>query len=373
MTPDLFSAKIVCDTSILRGAGVASAPYQVLKGLVGAGLAEVYIPELVLEEYRTQWRDTVQSNVTAGLKALEALNSDSLLSSKSLSTVKQSLAELNDLDIESLSGEYITSFIQDTGFQAYPLTFEQAKTAWIRYFSGRLPSKRIKFRSDIPDAHVLAAVAEMREKTDQVLFVCADKLLREAGKDIDGVACFEDFDSLLESHFIGTYLTKWQLEEKWVSFKNSLDYNLVQKQVSDFVFEHGGGLLSYQEVHDAQIPEDNNTASITLYGEAEEIEINDPRDWGGGFLRYTVTFFSECLLSFSVYRADAFDVPEWVSVTIGDPETDHYFDAEGYAVVIVTVDVTVRINLNSSGDNDDDLIDEISFDTNSLEMSLSET
>lgn len=34
-------------------------------------------------------------------------------------------------------------------------------------------------------------------------------------------------------------------------------------------------------------------------------------------------------MTFYVYRSDAFDLPEWVSVSGGDYEEDHYFEADG--------------------------------------------
>lgn len=65
-------------------------------------------------------------------------------------------------------------------------------------------------------------------------------------------------------------------------------------------------------------------------------------------------------------------MPEWVSVTLGDFEKDHYFDAEGYAQVIANVDVTVRIRLNAEFEDIDELIEDICFEQGSLELSLAQ-
>ena len=50
-------------------------------------------------------------------------------------------------------------------------------------------------------------------------------------------------------------------------------------------------------------------------------------------------------------------------MTFGDFDKDHYFDAEGYAVIEVTVDVTVRIRIEAEELATEDLIEDISFET----------
>jgi hypothetical protein len=42
----MFAPAVVLDTSILHNSSVSSAPFQVLKKLVEAGLLRVFIPEL---------------------------------------------------------------------------------------------------------------------------------------------------------------------------------------------------------------------------------------------------------------------------------------------------------------------------------------
>lgn len=93
-------------------------------------------------------------------------------------------------------------------------------------------------------------------------------------------------------------------------------------------------------------------------------------DWGGGLLRYQTTYFSDCLLSWAIFKGDAYSVPEWVSVS--GEVNDHYFDAEGYAAVIVTVDVTVKIKVEDDADGVAGSVDEISFEDHSLDLSLAD-
>lgn len=372
MTPDLFSPAIVLDTSILNNSSVSAAPFQVMKKLIEAGLTRVYVPELAIEEFRTQWRDKNQSNITQGIKSMKALAGETLLPDYITQNTKQLSESLTKLDLEELSKKFLDNYMANNGFLILPLTFEQARDAWRRYFVGNLPSKKIKHRSDIPDAHIVAALNEMSAKEAHVLFVTADKGQRESADENETVICFDSLDALIKSVQLTPLIAKWETEQNWQTLQATLPFEEVADRVTAFVLYTGGSLISWEEVHDSQIPEDNHSATITAYGEPDEIEIEGPEDWGVGILRYRATYFSESLLSFSVFKSDAFDVPEWVSVTLGDFEKDHYFDAEGYAQVIANVDVTVRIRLNAEFEDIDELIEDICFEQGSLELSLAQ-
>jgi hypothetical protein len=370
MTPDLFSVPIVLDTSVLHSTSASSAPFQVLKGLAETGLVRVFVPELAAEEFRTQWRDKNQSNISQGVKALKALSSEALLPASVTTGAGHLSDQLSLVDLESLSNDFLTKYMKDNGFEILPLSFDQAKGAWKSYFVGNLPSKKVKHRPDIPDAHIVAALEELVANESNVLFASLDKGQREAASEVTGVICFDSLETVVKSAQLQPLLAKWQAGQKWKAVQNTLSFDEVTERVRGFVQANGGELLSWEEISDQSIPEDNHTASITMYGEADEVQIDGPEDWGGGLLRYRATYFSECLLSFQVFRGDAFDVPDWVSVSIGDFEKDHYFDAEGYAVVIAKVDVTVRIKLDDDVQDIDDRLEDISFESGSLELEL---
>jgi hypothetical protein len=370
MTLDLFHAVIVLDTSVLHNAGATSAPFQVLRGLVAGGLSRVLIPELAVEEFRTQWRDRNQTNIGQGVKALKALAGEVVLQKEIVADAANLSARLSKVDIESLSSNFMDGYLSQNGFEIIPLSFDQAKDAWKSYFIGNLPSKKAKHRPDIPDAHIVAALKELSVKEATILFASSDKGQREAASEIVNVVCFDNLEALIKSEQLKPLIAKWESEEKWRAIQKTLPFGEVAQLVQAFVQENGGELLSWEMVSDPTIPEDSHTALVSLFGEPEEVEIGEPQDWGGGLLRYNATYFSECLLEFRVFRGDAFDVPEWVSVSIGDFEKDHYFGAEGYAVVIAEVDVTVRINLDDASVQITDRVEDISFEMGSLELKL---
>lgn len=370
MTPDLFSPAIVIDTSALHGTSVSGAPFQVLKGLVKAGLVKVYVPKLAFEEFRTQWRERHLANAAQAEKALKSLFGEAVLPNNLKATAQSVTAALSEVDWEERSQQFASSYMHENGFEILPLTLDQSTSAWDDYFRGELPSKKVKHRPDLPDAHIVAALREFALDQGDVSFVSADKGQLEAAGQIAGVTCFESLDSLIKSTTLQPYLAKWQADQKWQLLQEDLEFDEITKRVEEFVATEGAGLLDMAEVTDSAIPEDNHTALILMRDDPEEIDLIGPEDWGGGLLRYQASFFSDCLLSWAVFRGDAYNLPEWVSVS--GEVNEHYLDAEGNAVVLAGVDVTVRIRVEDDTEGSAGSIADISFEDGSLELSLPE-
>ena len=368
MTPDLFSTAIVLDTSALHGTSVSGAPFQVLKGLVAAGLVEVFVPYLAIEEFRTQWRERHLASAAQAGKALKALGGEAVLPDGLMNDAQGVASGLAKVDWETRSHQFASKYMQEHGFHALPLSLHKSTSAWADYFRGELPSKKVKHRPDLPDAHIIAALREFGSTHEEVSFVSSDKGQREAAEEIVGVTCFDSLDALVKSPKLQPFFAKWQTDQKWKLLQKSLSTDDISEYVHAFVASEGGDLISSTEIIDPAIPEDNHTALVTMYGEPDEIELEGPEDWGGGLMRYRATFFSECLLSWAVFRGDAYHLPEWVSVS--GEVNEHYLDAEGYAVVEVNVDVTVKIRVEDDAHGAAGSIAEISFEDGSLELGL---
>lgn len=370
MTPDLFSTAVVLDTSALHGTSVSGAPFQVLKGLVEAGLVKVFIPHLALEEFRTQWRERHMANAGHAEKALKALSGEAVLPEDLKKEAENITSGLASVDWEMRSQQFASRYMQENGFDLLPLSIDQCTAAWTDYFSGDLPSKKVKHRPDLPDAHIIAAIREFSLTQDEISFVSADKGQLEAAGEMASITCFDNLDGLVKSPKLQPFFAKWQADQKWKALQGSLPLDEITENVRQFVASEGGELLSSTEITDAAIPEDNHTALILMYDEPDEIDLTGPEDWGGGLMRYQATFFSECLLSWAVFRGDAYNLPDWVSVS--GEVNEHYLDAEGYGVVIANVDVTVRIRVEDDGHGPAGSLADISFEDGSLELSLAD-
>lgn len=80
------------------------------------------------------------------------------------------------------------------------------------------------------------------------------------------------------------------------------------------------------------------------YGEFEEVEFNwdEAYDYGGGWVSVPIAFQADLMLHFFVFRGDAFHVPDWVSIEMGDFEEDHSFEAEGERTFSCTANLSLK-------------------------------
>ncbi|MEL6528838.1 MAG: PIN domain-containing protein [Pseudomonadota bacterium] len=369
---NLLSPVVLLDTNVIRATKENSPPFQILVQLAKAKSVRVIIPEIVLEERRTQWREQFLKDVRDGKKALSALDGEHVISQVVSGEFSKATKVLDDLDIEGLSKERYERFISANGFEVRPMDLDDARTAWDWYFSGKPPFKEVKNRKDIPDAHILASAKSVAASAPETYFVVGDKAMFDAASQMDGLTAFDTIDELISSQSFSQLRKELETEKKWQKLKALVSDASIKEHVAKHVEDYGDELLQWQDVYDQEIPEDNHTATVRANGFPSLIDVGDVQDWGAGFLRCPVTFNIEALLQFMVFRGDAFDVPDWVSVSIGDIEKEQYFDAEGYKNIDVSVDVSVRIDLDELSKSGDGEIFEVEFEEASLELSLSD-
>ncbi len=367
---NLWAPVVVLDTNIIRGASEQSTPFQILRELAQANAVKVVIPTIVLEERRTQWRARYAKNVDAAKKALSIIVGELDLANPEQLVAGQKA--LDELDIEVMSIKRYEDFLSKNGFQVRELSIDECNTAWAGYISGKPPFKEIKNRADIPDAHILASVVEIAKSAPSLYFVAGDAAMFDAANKLEGVECRDSLESLIESEAIQNLRSELEIEKKWQKVKPLVSGSTIKELVAAHVFEHGSELLEWMEIVDSSIPEDNHTALVQSYGETYAVSVGDVQDWGAGYLRCNASYSVEALLHFMVYRADAFDVPDWVSVSLGDFEKDHYFEAEGYRELAIQVPVSVKINMDALSTDVSEDIYEIAIEESEAEVSVSE-
>jgi hypothetical protein len=369
---NLLSPIVSLDTNVIRSVKENSPPFQLLVELAKAKSVRVVIPEMVIEERRTQWREQQLKNVNDAIKALSALRGEKIISNAISKSLDDTILDLENLDANALSINRYHQFLKDNNFQTRSLTLEESNLAWEGYFSGKPPFKEVKNRADIPDAHILATVQSIAKTAPESYFVAGDKAMLSAAESLDGINAYATIEDLISSTKFVELRDQLEVEKKWKKLKSLVSDIAIQQHVAKFTYEHGDEMLDWKEIRDPSIPEDNHTAVIHSNGSPSDVSVGKVEDWGGGFLRCPVTFSVEANLSFMVYRGDAFDVPDWVSVSFGDLEKDHYFEAEGYREVVVNVDVSIKIDLDQLSSSGEGEVFEIEFEEASAELSLSE-
>lgn len=368
---NLLAPVVVLDTNIIRGASEQSTPFQILRDLAHAHSVKVVIPKVVLEERRTQWRSRYAKQIDTAKQSLSILSTELTLSN--LESLTSALAALEEIDIEAMSLNRYKNFVEGNGFSIREMTIDECEAAWTGYFSGGAPFKKLKNRADIPDAHILASVVEIAKTAPTLHFVAGDAAMYDAASEIEGITCHKTLEGLIETGEIQALRFELETEKKWQKVKPLVSGATIKELVAAHVLEHGSELLEWLEVRDSAIPEDNHTALVQSYGEAYAVSVGDVQDWGAGYLRCSATYSVEALLSFMVFRGDAFDVPDWVSVSLGDFENDHYFEAEGYHELIIQVPVSVKINMDALTSDDGDEVYEVAIEESEADVTLAES
>ena len=369
---NLLSPVVSLDTNVIRSVKENSPPFQLLVELAKAKSVRVIIPEMVIEERRTQWREQHLKNVNDAIKALSALRNEKVVANELSQEFDAALKSLEGLDADALSIVRYNEFLEDNYFQSKALTIEESNLAWEGYFSGKPPFKEVKNRADIPDAHILATVQSIAKNAPESYFVAGDKAMLSAAKSLNHINAYATIDELISSARFIELRDELEVEKKWKKLKSLVSDIGIQQHVAKFTYDYGDEMLDWKEVRDPSIPEDNHTAVIHSNGTPSTVSVGKVEDWGGGFLRCPVTFNVQANLSFMVYRGDAFDVPDWVSVSFGDLEKEQYFEAEGYREIIVNADVSIKIDLDALSCSGEGEVFEIAFEEASVVLSLSE-
>jgi hypothetical protein len=339
---------LVFDTSIVRGTKWGSAPLQTLLELSKGELIDIYLPELAFEEWRTQWRDRHATGLLQGFSGLEALAADRLLPEMHRKAVEDALEACRAVDIEQLSRDRFDGILLENRLYKVPFSFEQAKEAWSSYFRGAAPHRSVKSREDLPDAHILAAVRELRGARGSLHCVTSDKGLLEALRNVEGVFTHSNFETLFDVSELRAARERWERDKAWQEVLPSVDFNVLQEEVHQFLEEHAGEYLVNLEVNSSKIPNDLDAASIRWASGAEFIEVSNPDDWGGGLLTYEVSFDVDALVLFLIDRADVFDRPSWVELSWAGDEVGRHVQAEGDVRLVVEGEVTVQVDLESA-------------------------
>jgi hypothetical protein len=360
---------ILLDTSALRSTGWDSAPFQTLMELSKAGLVEIHLPEIVYRERRSHWQERFKGLYAATTTAEKLLN-DRLLIEPHRSNVSNALEALKKIgDLETIADDAVGAFFRSHWVSRIALSADQAEEAWSGYFRGSKPYKEAKNRNDIPDGFIHAAAKELIAAHKPLQCVCGDGVLSDALEALDGTKMHKSVEDLLKDNALIMVIAEWALEKEWQQIKAKVPMGRLTDEIEEFVTGNAGEFLSGKRVRSGKIPEDNGTATIQLYGDPEHVEVGFIEDWGGGSVSVPVTFTMDVSLYFRVYRADAFDVPDWIPVA-WDQIDEHYLDAEGEVTISVSASVSAQVVFEAVEDESATLLSSVHFEESSLEIAI---
>jgi hypothetical protein len=188
------------------------------------------------------------------------------------------------------------------------------------------------------------------------------------------MTAFKSLDEFIESEECQDALTELQTSEAisdniarikklLPSAIETLQHNLDNDIVNE---------LAWKKVRHSLIRDDNNEATITMVGAAENVEytLDETEHFGDGDLGVPFAATVECELNYSLYKGDYSSLPDDEEICIRE-WNDHYFDATQNFTISVGGYVNLMIDPTELEDaelTDDELLTTIATADHSVEV-----
>lgn len=292
--------RILLDTNILHQEGLQSSRFQVLQRLIKSYVVCLFIPEMVLKEYKSKKLDQAESELKKISSALESLNRKSIID-KDKFVVRQftnflssSIKEVNrSVDSWVAENKVVVPLISETSIE----------DIFKSYFSGTGAFRNKKQREDIPDAVILDAIEKLAEE-GELLVVAKDGALIEAIKDIDNVVLFKDLTEVIDIPQLKEPLAELNASERKVtSIIETLStydssYEISEYLTNNYLVEVEG---FYGEDF-VELPYDLSNIGLTDHEvrvlNLNDVSIDSPRYLGNGKFAYSLSADCDAELSF---------------------------------------------------------------------------
>jgi rRNA-processing protein FCF1 len=318
---------IVLDTTVFRADPYFKSTEMIkLRKLCKDKKIKLVIPQIVKQEYFSQEEEFIDTakgffkNVETRLSKVTDKDERTLLES-----VKTKTNEIIKESKESIN-KRIDNFLAETHAIVKLLTLDEYNSAFDRYFDGDEPFPTKKSRKDIPDSLIFVQTLNLRD--DDIVVISNDKNLRSClGKR------FETFKIL--SDFINSD------EIKRITDIRSIDELLYQKLKSEFDFDNKEfcelainsleNELENKEIHDDNIPDDNNEGTITGINGIDGLDFQkaEIHNLGDGFFTIPFTCIIDANVKYYYFKSDYYCLDEATMKNIYTEDwNDHYFLAE---------------------------------------------
>lgn len=292
--------RILLGTNILHQEGLQSSRFQVLQRLIKSNVVCLFIPEMVLKEYKSKKLDQAESELKKISSALESLNRKSIID-KDKFVVRQftnflssSIKEVNrSVDSWVAENKVVVPLISETSIE----------DIFKSYFSGTGAFRNKKQREDIPDAVILDAIEKLAEE-GELLVVAKDGALIEAIKDIDNVVLFKDLTEVIDIPQLKEPLAELNASERKVtSIIETLStydssYEISEYLTNNYLVEVEG---FYGEDF-VELPYDLSNIGLTDHEvrvlNLNDVSIDSPRYLGNGKFVYSLSADCDAELSF---------------------------------------------------------------------------
>lgn len=190
---------VILDTSVLRPAQFPSSLFDRLLRRVNQGVMKLYIPEVVLEERRTQMLYEFNTHAEQARGALLKMAESPLSMLLQGIPIPTSVDLPTREDVDRNSRAIFRKYLEDRKVEILPFTQEHARQAFERYMHGKPPFRpaqdREPERKHIPDSWIFEAVLELKVRPGRHCVLVKDGRFELALQDA-GFEVFKRIDLL---------------------------------------------------------------------------------------------------------------------------------------------------------------------------------
>ncbi|MFH7040789.1 PIN domain-containing protein [Paucibacter sp. JuS9] len=190
---------VILDTSVLRPAQFPSSLFDRLLRRVNQGTMKLYIPEVVLEERRTQMLYEFNAHAEQARGALLKMAESPLSMLLQGIPIPTSVDLPTREDVDRNSRAVFRKYLEDRKVEILPFTPEHARQAFERYMHGMPPfrpaSDREPERKHIPDSWIFEAALDLKVRPGRHCVLVKDARFEQALQDA-GFEVFKRIDLL---------------------------------------------------------------------------------------------------------------------------------------------------------------------------------
>jgi hypothetical protein len=240
------------------------------------------------------------------------------------------------------------------------------------YFNGDLPLKEPKVRKDIPDSFLYQAALTILQSTKSLYVISDDGAFSEAIASITGSCVLKSLNDFVELPDVQATLKKQDEVEKISSVIENLKISV--DRLGSLALRSLGEKLMWQKIHSREILDDNHEATISSYGDPENIEISfeEAAYYGEGQIGIPFSCVINVYAFYYIFKSEFFALDEEDMPSVSN-HNDHYFEAESEFEVVVHGSISLNVQLDEFAE-DREIDEYVDFDSaeideiNSIEL-----
>lgn len=323
---------VVLDTNIYRkDPSHSGLPFQALERLCKANIVKLHLPYIVEKEFQTQQLTNYSKDLDAALSAISSILRKKLspFQVSRIEAIQTQLAAIKPSILNDV-GSAFQNWATSIGVQRHPITEQQASAAMESYFSGLSPFKAPKIRDDIPDAFIFQIILSLSNEDLPLVVVDEDGKLAQASEALPDVTVHRSLSSFIESPLIQEDILHLDVIENITVIANKLEkYEESTTDLSSYINHHGGDEIIWRKIYSRSIADDNNEATISMYGDLSNIQLYFVllHYFGNGEFGLPFGFTTTVNADYYIYKSDIYKLDEKNLPSLSD-HNDHYFRAE---------------------------------------------